>query len=201
MTRQLVERNKILHQEKRDIYFKLEANKKALCIAIPFLHMSSAQISDLQEAMNRYKACINSEKQILDGIKRKLASNHNTLEEYDKELEHLYAKKQRAYDCRNYNEVNYIKGYIQGVRERKDNIMHKIESLKRERDKQARYITDMIANQKNRYSKICSLKETRKKDVSRYNYLKDERTKLKNRLSVINDELNQNQKLIDNSKH
>lgn len=201
MTRhELIERNKKLRQEKKCLFDKLESNKKALGIAQPLAYMSSGQIGDLRNAMNQDKPWIRSEKQILDGIKSKLASKYDTLNEYNKELEHLYAKKQRAYDCKDYNEANWLKGQIQGVKERKDDIKYKIESLKRERDRQASYISDMIAKQNDRYAKICSLKETRDRDVARYICLKDERAKLKSRLSAINDEINRNQRLIDSGK-
>lgn len=200
MTRhELIERNKVLRMEKKNLHEKL-SDKMWLGITGSLAHMNSSKINDLRNDMNKDKAWINSEKQTLDSIKRKLASQYDTLNEYNKELEYLYAKKQRAYDCKDYGEVNRIKAQIEGVKQRKSNIRDKINSIKRERDRQANYISSMIERQNERYSKICSLKRARDKDLANYIFLRDERAKLKNRLNTINEEIARNQRLIDSSK-
>lgn len=198
--RELIERNKVLRGEKSELFEQLERNKSRIDYVLPIAQYDSSKISDLRSAMSSDKAWIGSEIDSLRRIKSKIASNYETIGEYSRELEDLYYKKERAYDNKDYSEAEYIKGQIERVKDRRSEIKDKIDDLKRDRDRQADYISKMIDKQNDRYSQICSLKDSRDRNMAQYICLKEERARIKARLGVVVDEISRNQQLIDSGR-
>ena len=200
MTRyDLINENRRLKAEKNSFFEKLKGKKLERDSIFSMAIYEESIIDDLTRDIESEKAWLNSEYGTLNSIKSKLEDEHEHLSYLKGQLERLYDDKESAYRNKDYSELSSIKADIESIKHRRDDTFSRIDSLKRDRDRQKDYISRMKDMQDERYSKRSSHIEKRKNLLAYAYVLKEECDEIYARISSIKSEIEANDERIKHS--
>lgn len=189
---ELINQNKALKAEKNRLHDRLHELKGQLEPLYILARRDESHIRDLTNDIEHNKAWIRSETQSLDNIKRKLSKEHNTLNYLNDKLKSLYDDKSYAYNCKNYDRIGSIKADIENIKRQKEEVRARIDSIKRDRDRQSAHISDMIDANKSRHEKRSRYYDTKNKYFARIYVLREEQNEIRERLTSIKKQIEEN---------
>lgn len=193
----LINENRLLREEKSSLFEKLKEKKEKRDSIFSMAIYEENIIDDLTRDIESEKAWLNSEYNTLNNIKSKLEDEHEHLSYLKSQLERLYDDKEYAYRNKDYSSLSRIKADIESIKDRRDNTFSRIDSLKRDRDRQKDYISRKKDMQDERYAKRSSHIE-KKKQLLAYSYvLKEECVEIYERISFIKEKIEDNNKRIN----